>query len=778
MELKTNIKKTRTLKDFTRLLIGFVCCLVALSIYQQFSLFSGGVIDKIFNKTIILLTLNHLGFAAVLSFILLFLFRFLERSKPGVGFRVTLVIFSLFLVFEAILVENFSRNYSLLHFSDFQEGFSLVLSGGIILKFGLVLLATGIVYYLFYKLSWFLNAFIGKMYPFTIILFLLTLGTSVTDKSPINQNKSLDFITEASGFVFNFNTYEGVEYPLMRDWETEDDFPSYFKGTDRPPNVVMIVIDGLSKEFLNEGKYAGFTPFMDSIASNALYWKRFLANSTSKTDAVTNILGSLPQGKSGFTNLEHSANRNTLYGILKANGYNTGFYFGGNASLKNLDKFLNEEDVDVILDKSRFNDTYKLQKADRAGVTLGYPDGELYKKWGASYFPTDQPKIEFFLNLSTSKPFSIPNSEYYLSVAQEILEKKAFNGKEGRFITKNIELFASLIYADASLKKLFKMYMLTKDYENTIFMISGSGKSYIPKENGLKEYHVPLLVYGNLVKEKKMFKHIASHHDIAPSVLNLIQRSDDSFELPEKTAWMGNGLLVKQAKVALSRLNKDIKGLVQQNHFISGRKIFKIGDDFELNESENIDKSILRAELKRSKAINHYVTSEDKIIPKAFAIYETGKKKFSKEELIWISSVFNGKNFDNAYSIARKLAHEGNYDKSLILSSYILENAPGHIDAMILQGRIYAWKKHYNKSISILEKAVDLHPFYHDGYGALLDVYFWSGNNIRASYIYEKMQENHIETVELVKKVERCMNQIESIKTQENNRIVDIQFDE
>ena len=776
MEVKTNIKKTRTLRDFTRLLIAFVCCLMMLSMYQQVSLFNSGVIDKVINKTIFLLVFNHLGFAAILSFLFLLVFRFLERSKPGMGFSLTLVLFSAFLFFEALLVENFIRNYSLLHLSDFQSGFSMMLSGGIILKFMIVLLTLGILYYLFYKLSWFLNPFIGKMYPFTIILFLLLLGTSVTDKKPINQNKAMDFIVEASGLVLNFNTYEGVEYPLLHQWEGKDPLVDYFNLTSTPPNIAIIVIDGLSSEFLFNGKYAGFTPFLDSIASKSLYWNHFLANSNSKTDAVTNILGSLPQGKSGFTTLEHSVNRNTIFGLLKSNGYHTGFYFGGNSGLKGLNKFLNEEDVDVILDKSRFNETYKLQEVDRAGVTLGYPDGELYKKWGASYFPSNQPKVEFFLNLSTTKPFSVSNLQGHIKMADSILRNTSFDKKERRFIDKNMELFAAMHYADVSLKKLFKMYSLTKDFDNTVFVITGSGKSHIPGDNALKEYQVSLIIHSDLVHKGKVFQNIASHHDIAPSILALTKAKKT--KLPEKMAFMGHGLLNEKPKVVLSSSNSGMKAMISENQFVHGRKVLEIGNGFELLSSETPDKQLLRDELKLLMATDNYVTSEDKIIPKDYAIYESGKKRFSKEEMVWISSVFNGKNFDNAYDIARKLAHEGNYNKSLILSSYILENAPGHIDALVLQGRIYAWKKHYNKSISILEKAVDIHPFYHDGYSALLDAYYWSGNHIRASQVYEKIKENNIETIELVKKVERCMNQIQGVEEIKGNRLVEIEFDE
>jgi len=777
MEVKTSIKKPRSLKDFTRLLIAFVCCLAVLSLYQQFSLFYGGVIDRIFNKTFYLLLVNHLGFSAILSFILLLVFRFLEKGKPGMGFRATLWLFSVFLLFEAILIENFINNYTLLHLSDIRHGISLMLSGGAILKFCAVLLVSGLCYFLFYKISWFANAIIGKMFPFTIVLFLMTLGTSVTDKRPINLNKSFDFITDAFGFMFSFEEYEGAEYPLITSWEAEDTFPEQFKPLNTLPNIVIVTLDGLSSEYLVEGRFAGFTPFLDSIANKSLYWNRFLANSTSNIDAVTNILGSLPQGESGFTNLEHTVNRNTLFGLLKANGYKTGFYFGGNATLRGLSKFLDDENVDIILDKSRFNDTYKLQEADRAGVTLGYPDGELYKKWGASYFPSNDPRIEFFLNLSTTKPFSTPNAEEMISKVREIMGDGRFQSKDKRFIKNNLELFAAIVYADTSLQKLFDMYAMTKGFDDTIFVITGSGKSYIPGENMLKEYQVPLLVYSNRLKKPEIFQNIASHHDIAPSLIHLL-RAQNQIELPTQAAWMGGGLMAKQQRVVLSEANSGIHALVLKDQWIHGRKVMDIDAGLEVTKSKDGDTQTIEETFEQLKVMNRYVTMEDKILPKEDAIYETGKKRFTEEELVWVSSVFNGKNYDNAYTMARKLAHEGNYDKALLLSAYILENAPGHIDALILQGRIYAWKKHYNKSIALLEEAVDLHPFYHDGYSALLDVYYWSGNSIRASHIYGKIKENEIGTVELIKKVERCMDQLGGIEEtdSENRRLVDVQF--
>ena len=43
---------------------------------------------------------------------------------------------------------------------------------------------------------------------------------------------------------------------------------------------------------------------------------------------------------------------------MKKQGYETGFYFGGNASIHQTDTFLHGEHVDVVLDKNSFAKNY------------------------------------------------------------------------------------------------------------------------------------------------------------------------------------------------------------------------------------------------------------------------------------------------------------------------------------------------------------------------------------------------------------------------------------
>ena len=41
----------------------------------------------------------------------------------------------------------------------------------------------------------------------------------------------------------------------------------------------LISIEGLGTEFINGNQYSGFTPYIDSLISNSLYWENFVSNS-------------------------------------------------------------------------------------------------------------------------------------------------------------------------------------------------------------------------------------------------------------------------------------------------------------------------------------------------------------------------------------------------------------------------------------------------------------------------------------------------------------------
>ena len=150
------------------------------------------------------------------------------------------------------------------------------------------------------------------------------------------------------------------------------------------------------------------------------------------------------------------------------------------------------------------------------------------------------------------------------------------------------------------------------------------------------------------------------------------------------------------------------------------------------------------------------MVKQNRLIPDSAVLFTQNARTPTKQEMIWINSVFNGSDFDNAYETARSLAFDGERDRALLLCSYILSQAPGHADTEILMGRIHAWEGAYDEAIEILETAVMKYPVYSDAYGALLDAYFWSGQKGKIDMFEKWIKRYHLYGGDLVNKIKSC----------------------
>ena len=71
-------------------------------------------------------------------------------------------------------------------------------------------------------------------------------------------------------------------------------------------------------------------------------------------------------------------------------------------------------------------------------------------------------------------------------------------------------------------------------------------------------------------------------------------------------------------------------------------------------------------------------------------------------------------------------------------------------------GRIYGWQGQYNKAAEILERTVQKYPVYTDAYSALLDIYFWSGQNNKVPFLERQIELNELKSTELKIKLKRA----------------------
>ncbi|MBT8280532.1 MAG: sulfatase-like hydrolase/transferase [Muriicola sp.] len=772
MQTDINIgAKKRDLRDFIRLVLAFFLCLGVLSLYQNTRLYGAGVLDGVFNKSFLLLLVHHLGFTSLTALFLVFLYKFLERLQPNLGFKTVVVVLVALLGIEGLLTKYYVDNYEILG-AGFSEqindnkGLSLLYYSPVFLFLSVVLM------YVFFRMTTNIYDLISRMYPFTIILFSLFLATLITRKNPVNENKTQHLIYHRAEESLNFYKYEGqAEYPLLKSLKPSGELADYFQLKTQQPNLVFIVLDGVGSDFVGENaSYKAFMPYLNGLVNKSLYWPHNLSNTGESTASIPTILGSLPFGEEGFSNIETNTNRYTLIDLLKQNGYYTSFHFGGNASLNNLGKFLYEEEIDYLSDRKAFGPQYKQQQPDAAGISLGYPDAELFSRWLDDFQSTDGPRVDIFLTQSTKNPFHIPNEDKYEMELQNILASEQFEGRSERLIEKNEEVFSSLLYADKAMADFMEGYKRKSEYYNTIFIITGSHNlSDLPQSDYLDRYRVPLLMYSPMLKSPARMGSLVAHSDILPELAGLYHSAYKT-ELPEQVAWLGDGLVhqgyIKEGKeIPLFRHRKNIQEFIKGNLCISGNSLYKIGSDLSLYDPESTEqKEDLKSAFREFKAINQYVTEQNKLIPVSNDQRQVASRE-SKSDMVWINSVFNSDDYDNAYRTARDLAIEGDKERALLLCDHILKEVPGHADTEILKGRIYAWNQDYTQAAIILEKAIRKYPVYADGYSALLDVYFWADTNYKVTDLKKLIRKHRIGSEELTEKIKRAEDKMKQDQT-------------
>ena len=739
----------RYLRDYVRLVIGFYASLILLAGYQQVRLYEFGVLDSFLNSNLLLLLVHHLGFTALVAFFYAFVFKAIAKKRPGWGFRSAAGFFLALLLAEVLLTEYFIRVFDLAG-REFASQLRGVFSPTqMVLTCAISLVVLGTAYRLAYRSSKRFYRAISGMYPFTILLFTLFLATLWSDRKPVNRNK-VEFVgSEFIRALTAGEVYEGSDpNPFYRTWSPPDPLGPYVNWQEEEPHVVILLVEGLSRDFIGEdAPLRAFTPFLDSLRTQSLFWENYLSNARESSQAPMLVSGSLPQGPGGFTDAPHSPNRMTMFSLLRKNGYRTSFQYGGNASLNGWDRFLYEERLDELTDRKAFGSQYALQDPDAAGISLGYPDGDLFDRYLESYSAGSVPRLDILQTLSTSRPYLIPDADAYQDRVSQILDRSGLDARQRRIVRKNRDLIAAMAYTDRQIGKFLKKFSRLPAAGNTLFIITGTHRPLgLPASESLDQYRVPLLVYSPLLKGNRVFEQVASHLDVAPSILGSLSRYY-GLQLPAQAAWMGGSLIPgesgrKEKPIPLYRDHSGLRGVIDgKTAYMDGRAIGLDGS-LQPREAAGETGQEIESRFRFQKAAERYVLENNALIPESAAPYEKLIREPGKKEMVWIHSVFSGSDLDKAYDIARGLAFEGRRDRARLLCEYILTRVPGHVDSEILLGRIHAWEGDYRTAEDILQQVVQKYPVYPDGYSALLDVYFWSGQHQKAQYLEPAIKAN------------------------------------
>ena len=296
-------------------------------------------------------------------------------------------------------------------------------------------------------------------------------------------------------------------------------------------------------------------------------------------------------------------------------------------------------------------------------------------------------------------------------------------------------------------------YAKRPDYANTIFIITGDHRLIpVPQKDNLSRFHVPFYIYSPLLKKTAIFKSISAHTDVTPSLVSFLTNNYKLNKL-EKTNWIAEGLDTVRSfrntqTIPLMRYKGSINDYIYKEYFYSDGNIFKIDEKFNISESNSDLSETVNTSFNNFKKLNAYLTKKDKITNKSLN-FNKPVYDFTPEQLTTIKTLTKGMNRDQIFFLARELAFKKEREKAKLLCNYILNDLPNYGDVRTLKGRVLAWDGDYKNAEKELLEVIDRTPFYGDSYIALMDIYWWSGQNKKAVATGKKALTNQIKEPEL-----------------------------
>lgn len=559
--------------------------------------------------------------------------------------------FGLLIVMQFVLFLYFSESRNLLGadilYYSTEEMEQILKSSGMMsfMNIGFFLLLLFIVAIPF----WFINKiqvkkayigicllFIGVLTLFLPIETIKSKGSKVFDEFERNAAQSkwgyfiksnfTNYLHESPQLmaIIDGNLSEEIEstslFPFLRTDDSKDFLGSYFDKSAVTPNLVLVIVEGLGSAYSSANGYIGdFTPFINSLSEKSLYWTSNLSSSGRTFSVLPTILGSLPFGTNGFLEEPVMANHFNLFNILNHNGFQTGFYYGGEADFDNMQSYLTFSKVDLIVDEDSYSATFKKLPGNN-GESWGFEDQAVFTNYLETQKVIDKPYFNVLLTLSTHSPFMINNKEYYESMFDRRLLEDDLTVDNKKWAKENRKQLVSVLNLDDALSKFFEAYQKRSDFNNTIFIITGDhAMPEVPLQTKIDRYHVPLLIYSPLLKSNRVFKNTVSHFDLAPSLL-AFYRDNYNVKLPSDIAWIGKGLDVggsnRSNGVSMMQSKNQLIDFVHGNYHLVDNDLFLLDNNLqeELIQDDSA-KEMMKDRFEKFKRANKVFVGQQKVIP-------------------------------------------------------------------------------------------------------------------------------------------------------------------
>jgi phosphoglycerol transferase MdoB-like AlkP superfamily enzyme len=270
-------------------------------------------------------------------------------------------------------------------------------------------------------------------------------------------------------------------------------------------NVVIFILESFGDENLRQG----YTPFMDSLATQSYYFKNGFANGKVSIDAVPSTLSSIPS-LMNTPIISSGYSLNKVYGlpkIFKKQGYNTSFFHGAFNGSQNFDQYCKVAGFDQYFGKNEYTGS------EAFDGSWGIFDEEFMQFFNRKLTSFKQPFFSTLFTISSHNPYKVPDRY------------------KGKFIKGTRKIQESIGYTDYSLKQFFQSAKKEPWYNNTLFVIVADHTSSEPTaskyQTNVGKFRIPILFFD---PSNPTFKGVQEKNfqqiDVLPSILEYLNIKD------------------------------------------------------------------------------------------------------------------------------------------------------------------------------------------------------------------------------------------------------------
>ncbi len=366
------------------------------------------------------------------------------------------------------------------------------------------------------------------MGSFAVIALLVLVARGGWQLTPVNQSMayfSNETILNHAAVNTEWNLLQDIinnkfatknPYNYYTDEESEQIVSELFPKasaetvpvlTTPKPNIVLIIVESFTAALIGElGGEKGVAPNMSALSKEGLLFKDIYAAGGRTDKGVIATLSAFPS-QAIRTIMKQNDKQEKLPALaqdMRANGYSTSFYYGGESEFFNMKSYILGHDYMRLVDEHSFD------KKDM-NSKWGTYDHIVFRKNAADMDKEKKPFFSTILTLTNHEPFEVPGTPKFKGDDVDNKYRSTF------------------FYTDSCIGAYVKESKAKEWYKNTLFIVIADHSHRLPgtiSEYEAKRYHIPLLFFGDVLKPEYRGKTIdktGSQTDLAATLLTQLK---------------------------------------------------------------------------------------------------------------------------------------------------------------------------------------------------------------------------------------------------------------